>query len=93
MYIQLGMARVWRGAIPTLRRFLLVKVVRCILCLGDSMNLSLKFLLPEPPVKCPDEGDEDLARLRKAAADADRGEGKSLRGLSREERRKVMLGL
>lgn len=57
------------------------------------MNLSLNFLWPEAPVKSPDEGDEDLARLRKAAAEADRGEGKSLRGLSREERRKVMQGL
>lgn len=78
---------------PTLSRFLLVKVVRCILRHGDSMNPSLKFLWPDTPAKSPDEGDKDLARLRETAAEADRGEGTSLRGLSREERRKVMLGL
>lgn len=44
-------------------------------------------------IRSPDEGDEDLARLRRLAEAADRNDGVSLRGLTRVERRKVMLGL
>jgi hypothetical protein len=35
---------------------------------------------------------EHLKRLRKAAHSADKGEGVSLRGLSREERRRLLAG-
>lgn len=52
------------------------------------------FFVPTPVAKRPvTEQDKDLERLRGLALEADRGEGVSLRGLSREERRKVMLGL
>jgi hypothetical protein len=53
----------------------------------------MHFLMPAHTAKGPAaKADEDLERLRALALEADRGEGTSLRGLSREERRKVMLG-